>query len=141
MVLLPVLCACARCDANPPTRTEPVPTSSEASEKTAGEIRQVVAEYLRTSHGEAKRRLPPDFAPALPNEVGPVEQDAEGHLRLGSWLLDLAGETARLDYYPPGAITDTRRIWFRIKLLRQPGGWEIVPPGVGLVHAWARKQN
>lgn len=105
--------------------------------KTATEIREVLQQYLR-SEG-VRDQLPSDWAPRLPLEVGAVEVDPDGSVRLGVWRLAVEGERARLDHHPSGSSNAQHRLWFRIRLVRANGAWEIVPPGVSLVHAWARR--
>jgi hypothetical protein len=108
--------------------------------KTARAIREVIQRYLQTSSAEARSQLPADWAPLLPLEVGAAEVSADGEVRVGVWRLDLRGGHARLDYEPPGAITTHHRLGFRIELRRENGEWAVVPPGVSLVHAWARQR-
>jgi hypothetical protein len=115
-------------------------TSVDDKLRTAGEIREVVQQYLRASPEKARSQLPSDWAPMLPLEVGAVEADPDGHVRIGVWRLNLEGDQAQLDYYPPGSINVKHRLWFRIQLARQSGRWEILPPGVSFVHAWAKER-
>lgn len=93
--------------------------------KAAAEIREVVQAYLRTSPEDARSQLPADWAPLLPLEIG-------------AWSLHVEGDQAHLDHHPPGSTNAHHRLWFRIQVERKGGGWEIVPPGVAFVHAWAR---
>ena len=114
------------------------PRSAEEKLKAAGEIREVVQQYLRVSPEKARAQLPSDWAPMLPLEVGVAEAEHDGGVRLGVWRLHLEADQARLDFHPPGAANAHHRLWFRIQLTRKSGGWEIVPPGVSFVRAWSR---
>lgn len=115
------------------------PTVEERLEA-AREIRDVVQRFLRDSPEQARSQLPSDWAQALPLEAGAVSAEPDGAVRIGPWRLELEGDGARLDHYPAGAITARHRIWFRIELARKASGWEILPPGVSFVHAWAKER-
>ena len=117
----------------------PVPSADEKL-RTAVEIREAVQQYLRASPEDARSQLPSDWAPMLILEVGPVEADSDGHIHIGAWRLNVEGDQAQLDHYPPGSISAHHRLWFRIQLTRQRGHWEIAPPGVSFVHAWAKER-
>jgi hypothetical protein len=114
-----------------------VSTSQEKLQK-AHEIRQLIYKYLSTSHKEATKHLPSDLVALVPQTIGEVESDSSGNLRVGAWYLNLDGDNATLDYYPPSLITTHRRLWFRIKLHYKHQRWKIQDPGIGYVQAWRK---
>ena len=136
-----LLFSACRSGAPPETpRTDAVLTQSpKETLRTAGEIREAVQQYLSASPARARSHLPSDWAPKLPLEVGAVEAESDGYVRIGLWRLNLEGDQAQLDYYPPGSVNAHHRLWFRIQLARKAGGWEVLPPGVAFVHAWAKE--
>lgn len=116
-------------------------TSTQQKLALAVEIRAAVTRYLSASLDQARSQLPTDWAPMLSAEIGAAEADADGSIHVGGWRLDANGDDARLDYHPPGSLGARSRVWFRIELTRKSGAWEIVPPGVSFVHAWARPRE
>ncbi|MBN2194867.1 MAG: hypothetical protein JW751_18770 [Polyangiaceae bacterium] len=113
--------------------------SADERREAAREIREVVAQFLRDSPGEAKRDLPSDVAPLLPLEVGAVEGDDAG-LMIVPWHLSFDGDHAKLTYYLHGLTNKHHRHWFSLELSHEGGDWRIVPRQVRFVHAWRRER-
>jgi hypothetical protein len=107
----------------------------------AAEIRTAAARYLIETRHRAPPEVPADLLPHVPREVGEPARDADGRWRLGRWTLVLEGDRARLESYPPGGITEAHRLWFLLQLERREGAWQVLPPGVQFVHAWARGKH
>ncbi|HOX44472.1 MAG TPA: hypothetical protein PK668_12790 [Myxococcota bacterium] len=118
--------------------TTPVPAGELAA---AAEIRGAAARYLAETRDQPPPGVPPDFLPHLPREVGEPARDADGRWRLGRWTLVREGDRSRLESYPPGGINAAHRVWFLLQLERRDGAWQVLPPGVQFVHAWAKGQR
>lgn len=85
-------------------------------------LRDVVDAYLKTE--AARANVPSDWVRSMPT-------------RFEQWAVEAQGSEAKLTYYPPGAVTETRRVWFELRAEKKSGAWTVRE--LVFVHAWARK--
>ncbi len=90
-------------------------------------MESAVTTYLHSDEGvTARARIPADWAPYVP-------------MNGASWRFTVEGRRATATSSPPGAVTETRRVWFELKLEKRGEAWVVLPPGVTFVHAWAKR--